>query len=117
MNRYKYQTRKVDASILYYALAFFLFFSTLLSYHIKMDFQYLQAQKHLSTVDKRLSLEGEIFHKVRLGKNAYSCADYSYEVKQDRLYVQYNFAIPILVEYDIIEDESFVWRRNYDYIK
>ena len=112
-----YQDHKKSASIAYYALAFFIFFTTCLSYYIKLDLQYLKTQAYLKEVDQRLAFEGEIFHQVRLGKTKNKTRYYQYYVKDKVLYVTYHFSIPIYVEYDIIGDGSFVWRRNYDYIK
>lgn len=80
----------------------------------------IQLQDDLKLVNTRIDIEEDIFDLVRQGNKSgrlFGTTSAKYEVQDNSLSIYILGDSPTTLEYDIIEDESFEWRKKYDSIE
>lgn len=101
-----------------FSLSFLFFFMSWLQVHLLHHVQSIKALEEIKGIHKRIDLEEDVFDLVRQGyEKGRIFGKARYEVLDDVLYIYISGTTPYTLEYDIIVDESFEWRKKYDSIK
>ena len=101
-----------------FSLSFLFFFISWLHVHLQNEIKSLKALEDIKKIEERIDIEEEVFDLVRQGYDKGGIwGKARYKVLDDILYIYVSGTSPYTLEYDIILDESFEWRKKYDSIK
>lgn len=71
-----------------------------------------QSIKYLEEIDRRLDIENCVFSKVRKGIEEGQCLDADFNISKNNLIIAIKSPVPKRLVYDIMGDDSFIWRRK-----
>ncbi len=110
--------KSTKGSISLLTLLFLFYFLAFIDFSLNSINLSNRIESNLKKIKQRNEVENAIFVMVRSGykKGAY-LGQAKYEVKDDILQIVFIGDSRYTVEYDIIEDGSFEWRKKYDSIK
>ena len=101
-----------------FALSFLFLFVSWIHVNLEAYTKSINALDQVKEINKRIDFEEDVFDLVRQGyEKGRIIGKAKYEVLDDILFIYVSGNSPYTLEYDIIGDESFEWRKKYDSIE
>ena len=103
-----------------FSLSFLFLFISWIHVNLENHLESIKLQEELKLVHTRIDIEEDIFDLVRQGNESgrlFGLTSAKYQVEDSILTINILEDAPISLEYDIMEDESFEWRKKYDSIE
>ncbi len=71
-----------------------------------------KSKEFLKVIDQHLDLEHCVFKQIRKGVREGVCEGGTFQRKEQKVYINSENPLTNSQVYDIMEDESFIWRRK-----
>lgn len=101
-----------------FSISFLFLFISWIHINLEAHVKTLNAKEDIKLIQQRIDLEEDVFALVRQGYlEGKVLAKANFEVENSILTINILGDSPLSLEYDIIGDGSFKWRKKYDSIK